>query len=252
MHKIYIDAGHGGKDPGACANGLKEKDLTLAIVKGIKNELYTYEGVSCRFSRTTDKTVDLNKMCKAINEWGADIAVSVHINAGGGVGREALVAHGSSKATKLADCILDEIGSIVPTNRGIKTRLNSDGKTDYFAFNRIPNCPSPIIEYFFIDSSDSKYAKKTYALGKATGRAIAKYLGLKKKIAYKKYETCYRMNIRRSPAAIGGFVRRVPKGTVLKIASVDHNGWGKIYGGDFHNCYIRIKSPKKNYCELVD
>lgn len=46
MVKIFIDPGHGGNDPGAVANGLKEKDLTLKIAKKIQSLLSEYEGVS--------------------------------------------------------------------------------------------------------------------------------------------------------------------------------------------------------------
>ena len=37
MFKLYLDPGHGGSDPGAIANGLKEKDLTLSISKRIRD-----------------------------------------------------------------------------------------------------------------------------------------------------------------------------------------------------------------------
>ena len=43
---IAIDPGHGGSDPGAVANGLKEKDLTLAVSLALKVELETYDGVN--------------------------------------------------------------------------------------------------------------------------------------------------------------------------------------------------------------
>ncbi|WP_338020294.1 N-acetylmuramoyl-L-alanine amidase [Paenibacillus marchantiae] len=36
MFKVWIDAGHGGKDPGAVANGLLEKDIALKVSLGIK------------------------------------------------------------------------------------------------------------------------------------------------------------------------------------------------------------------------
>lgn len=36
QHKVWIDAGHGGKDPGAVGNGLQEKDIALKVSLGIK------------------------------------------------------------------------------------------------------------------------------------------------------------------------------------------------------------------------
>lgn len=45
MKKIFIDAGHGGSDPGAIGNGLREKDINLAIALKIRQVLnLEYEG----------------------------------------------------------------------------------------------------------------------------------------------------------------------------------------------------------------
>ncbi|WP_163583273.1 N-acetylmuramoyl-L-alanine amidase family protein, partial [Gracilibacillus saliphilus] len=77
MVKIFIDPGHGGSDPGATANGLKEKDLVLDISKRIKSKLKSYKGVSVRLSRTTDKTLSLSQRTNDANKWGADYLVSV-------------------------------------------------------------------------------------------------------------------------------------------------------------------------------
>src|SRR5690625_7648935 len=85
MTKIYIDAGHGGNDPGASGNGLKEKDLTLTIAKKVQAILKDYATV--RMSRTTDKTLSLTQRTNDANSWGADYFLSIHINAGGGTGR---------------------------------------------------------------------------------------------------------------------------------------------------------------------
>ncbi|MFE5278811.1 N-acetylmuramoyl-L-alanine amidase, partial [Bacillus cereus] len=53
MVKVFIDAGHGGSDPGAVGNGLREKDLTLTIAKRIESLLLAnYSGVTVRLSRT--------------------------------------------------------------------------------------------------------------------------------------------------------------------------------------------------------
>ena len=60
MTKIFIDAGHGGTDPGAQANGLREKDLTLKLALKTRDILNNeYEGHSLRLSRTTDATLSL-------------------------------------------------------------------------------------------------------------------------------------------------------------------------------------------------
>ena len=51
---IAIDPGHGGSDPGAVANGLREKDLTLAVSLALKEELESYDGVTVVMTRETD------------------------------------------------------------------------------------------------------------------------------------------------------------------------------------------------------
>ncbi|WP_060210477.1 glucosaminidase domain-containing protein [Sporosarcina koreensis] len=88
MIKIFIDPGHGGTDPGATGNGLKEKDLTLAISKRIESLLKGYDGVQVRLSRTSDQTLSLKQRTDMANNWGANYLLSVHINAGGGKGYE--------------------------------------------------------------------------------------------------------------------------------------------------------------------
>src|SRR5699024_12742650 len=60
MVKVFIDAGHGGSDVGAVANGLREKDLTLKIAKKIRNRLNKYSGVSVKMNRTGDSYLSLS------------------------------------------------------------------------------------------------------------------------------------------------------------------------------------------------
>src|SRR5690606_41103646 len=78
MAKVFIDAGHGGSDSGAVANGLKEKDLTLAIAKECEKALKA-AGVQVKMSRTGDTYPSLSARCQAANSWGADLFVSIHI-----------------------------------------------------------------------------------------------------------------------------------------------------------------------------
>ena len=45
MIRLHFDAGHGGNDPGACANNMIEKDITLAVCLKIEEKLREYKDV---------------------------------------------------------------------------------------------------------------------------------------------------------------------------------------------------------------
>ena len=51
---VVLDPGHGGSDPGASGNGLREKDLTLKIAQYAKQELEKYAGVTVYLTRSSD------------------------------------------------------------------------------------------------------------------------------------------------------------------------------------------------------
>lgn len=85
---VVLDAGHGGSDPGACRNGMREKDITLKVVlrlgRLIEQEM---PGVKVVYTRTTDKALgatkaaDLQARTAVANKAGADLFLSVHVNA---------------------------------------------------------------------------------------------------------------------------------------------------------------------------
>lgn len=77
---IVLDPGHGGKDPGAVANGLREKDLNLQIAKRLRDYLKE-QGCRVRLTREDDRYLKLSERTALANQWGADVFVSVHINA---------------------------------------------------------------------------------------------------------------------------------------------------------------------------
>lgn len=96
MVKIFIDPGHGGTDPGAVSQGLKEKEVTLAIALKLSTILNEkYNGHIVKLSRTTDVTLSLQERTDMANQWGADYLVSIHINAGGGTGFESFIYNGN-------------------------------------------------------------------------------------------------------------------------------------------------------------
>ena len=84
--KIYLDAGHGGNDPGAVANGYREKDLTLEAALEVGKRLER-SGVTVVYSRKTDVNAgEVYARGKASK--GCDYFLSLHFNAGSGNGAE--------------------------------------------------------------------------------------------------------------------------------------------------------------------
>ena len=183
MAKVFLGVGHGGKDPGAVANGLKEKNLNLAIAMACCTEL-TRHGVSVQVSRAKDETEDLNDRIKECNAFKPDLALDFHNNAGGGDGAEVFHHYGGGKGKTLAVNILDEVVKIGQNSRGAKTKKNSSGK-DYFGFIRETAAPAVIVECAFVDNKKDIQIIDTVAEQNAMGVAIAKGILKTLGIAYK-------------------------------------------------------------------
>ena len=81
VRSIIIDPGHGGKDPGAMAGGLKEKDIVLAIAKRLKPQLEKQLGCNVFLTRDEDKFISLEERTAIANSKGADLFISLHVNA---------------------------------------------------------------------------------------------------------------------------------------------------------------------------
>ena len=205
---IAIDPGHGGSDSGAVANGLKEKDLTLAVSLALKEELESYDGVRVVMTRTTDTrpsentSADLAARVQMAADAKADALVSIHFNSGSPVAKGAEVWYPNASSYNysthtqgraLSSAIQQELTSLGLADRGIKTRDNPyydypDGSTgDYYAINRQAReegIPGIIVEHAFLTSSsdaallrDSAFVR---SLGIADATGIANTYGLSK------------------------------------------------------------------------
>jgi N-acetylmuramoyl-L-alanine amidase len=150
MRKVFLGVGHGGNDPGAVANGAKEKDLNLAIAQACGAELERH-GVVVKMSRTKDEDDTLTEEIRECNAFDPDLAVDIHNNAGGGDGAEAYYHYKGGLSKTLAERILAEIVKIGQNSRGAKTKVNSAGR-DYFGFIRETNPPAVIVECAFVDN----------------------------------------------------------------------------------------------------
>ncbi|MGH7182933.1 MAG: N-acetylmuramoyl-L-alanine amidase family protein [Nitrospiraceae bacterium] len=78
---IVIDAGHGGKDPGARGQrGTEEKDITLKVALKLRNLLSRQPGIRVLMTREEDQFVELEDRAKFANGQEADLFVSIHVN----------------------------------------------------------------------------------------------------------------------------------------------------------------------------
>lgn len=172
--KIYIDAGHGGSDPGAVGNGIFEKDLTLDISLRQKYLLEKL-GHKVKISRTIDKYVPLNDRVDEANMWEADIFISNHINAGGGEGEEVWYSVNGGRGKEYAEKVEKNLSKIFKS-RGLKSKTGKNG--DYLYVIRETKMPAILVEYGFIDNSvDSEKLKKENIKQKCAEAVVYGILG---------------------------------------------------------------------------
>ena len=161
---VYLDAGHGGYDPGATYFGQYEKNLTLAVQKRVKAKLEA-AGYTVVTSRNTDTSVELLERSASANKSKADIFVSLHFNAGAqsANGVEAYyyqyyseypsrinqTYHNDAERLKRSSELAQAIQSNVVAQTGSK---NNGVKRETFAVVRETTAPAVLVELGFISN----------------------------------------------------------------------------------------------------
>ncbi len=185
MIKIKIDPGHGGKDPGAVANGLQEKDVVLVIAKKTADYLNRhYENVQATLTRSADVFHELSVRAKIANQDKADYFVSIHLNSFkvSSNGFETFCQPGAGKETSaFQQAVHNQIFSFLKPY-GIKDR---GIKQKNLAVLRETNMPAVLTENLFVSNPhEAALLKKPEfldGLAKAHAEGIAKGASLKKK-----------------------------------------------------------------------
>ncbi|WP_313756207.1 N-acetylmuramoyl-L-alanine amidase [Tissierella sp.] len=149
MAKVFLDAGHGGSDPGALGNGMKEKDIVLSVTLKVGNILKNH-GVSVSYSRTTDVFLELAERAAKANNAGAEVFLSIHCNAFDDTSAKGVETYSypdSTTGAKLSKAIQDSIilSKVYTVNRGTKTAN--------FAVLRLTKMPAALVELAFITNS---------------------------------------------------------------------------------------------------
>lgn len=170
-NKIFIDPGHGGRDSGAKNSAVKVKESTVAlkVAKQVKN-LFKNEKKKhkFKFSRKTNKKVELNSRWQKANAWGADISLCIHCNSSDDKSvRGAEVFYYGSNDKALAE----NISKFLSRDLGINNR----GAKEYpWAMTKYPKMPAVLIETDFISNNTFAKACKKKKYIKKIASAIYK------------------------------------------------------------------------------
>lgn len=173
--KIYINPGHSNTDPGAVGYE-RERDLNVKVSDFMNAHLLaTY---ICETRMNPGTMGNLNTIAGDANSWKADLFVSIHFNAGGGDGYEALVY--STARMPLGQVFDKHVKAAGQNSRGVKLRPD-------LAVLRLTNMPAVLNEGAFVDNQkdiqDWNEDNELKKLGIAYAEAAAEFLALEKKTA---------------------------------------------------------------------
>ena len=182
---VYLDAGHGGYDPGASYFGISEKSLTLAIQSRVKAKLES-EGYQVVTTRISDTYVDLTDRSRAANASESDIFVSIHINASGSSAAQGIETyyyqpyaeypsrinatyHANPTRLSMSDTLANAIQSSLINATGAQ---NQGVKRQTFAVLRETTAPAVLLELGFLSNPQEAARLTTYAYQETLANAI--------------------------------------------------------------------------------
>ena len=127
VEKIVLDAGHGGRNPGAAYQGRRESDDALRLAVAVGNILEE-NGYDVIYTRTTDATQSVGQKAAIANEEGADLFISIHRNASDYPGQyngvQTLIYDDSGFKKEMAENINANLEALGFRNAGVDIRPN--------------------------------------------------------------------------------------------------------------------------------
>lgn len=147
-YSIMLDAGHGGRDPGAVYNGRQEKDDALRLTLAI-GEILQNRGIDVEYTRTTDVYETPFQKATEANEAGVDFFISIHRNSfpqdNVVSGVESLVYNKQGIKYEMAQNINEQLETIGFVNLGVQARPN-------LVVLKRTKMPAVLVEVGFINS----------------------------------------------------------------------------------------------------
>lgn len=147
-YSIMLDAGHGGRDPGAVYQGRREKDDTLRMVLEL-GEILQNNGIDIEYTRTTDVYESPYEKAMEANQAGVDFFISIHRNSyptdNVVSGVESLIYDLSGIKLQMAENINEQLEAVEFVNKGVKARPN-------LVVLKRTTMPAVLVELGFINS----------------------------------------------------------------------------------------------------
>lgn len=172
QYVVYVDAGHGGADPGAVANGIKEKDINLAIALKVRDKLKAL-GVQVVMNRETDVFVNFKDTAAHANSVNPDAFVSIHNNSATAAANGIETYYNKTIDLPLANEVQSRMVSYTGAyNRGVKW--------DEFYVTKYTTMPAILTEAGFVTNPQeaAKLNTNSYqnSLANAITDGVMKYL----------------------------------------------------------------------------
>lgn len=172
--KIFVDAGHGGPDPGAVGNGVTEQAVNLNVANELARLLRQggYEVMQYRTTRNenvlSNKNADLRNRAAMANNWGANYFISIHTNSSpnpAANGFEAYVYRLGGPAEALARSIVDAVVARLGSKDNGVRQAN-------FAVLRRTNMPATLLELGYLTNPTEALNLNSPAWQRAVAQAI--------------------------------------------------------------------------------
>ncbi|WP_042221265.1 N-acetylmuramoyl-L-alanine amidase [Oceanobacillus manasiensis] len=167
-YTIVLDAGHGGKDPGAIGlEGIKEKTLNSQTAEQVANVLRA-KGATVVETRTSDRFLSLDQRAEISNAYNTDAFISIHYNAFPIQTVSGIGAYYSSKSKDfaLAEDVQDSLSNTLPLfNRGLYQ--------EEFRVLRKNNAPAVLLELGYLTNPSDLSIIQTTGYQEQAAHAIA-------------------------------------------------------------------------------
>ena len=150
QYTVVLDAGHGGKDPGAVGRFSQEKDLNLKLALEVGKQISEqYPDVNVVYTRKTDVFIPLQERANIANKANADLFISIHTNSA--EKKEPRGVETFILGTERMDANLD-----VAMRENAVIKLESDYKTTYAGFD-----PNSIDSYIMFELMQNSYMEQS-------------------------------------------------------------------------------------------